>query len=179
MERLIEPIVPDPRLLIVGGGHIGRALAAEAFRLGFETTVLDDRPECTDAALHPNGVATRCGGIAEEVGSFPIGPDTYIAIVTRGHRHDAEALAACVRSPAAYIGMIGSRRKVALLFEELIRSGRATAEELDRVCAPIGLDLGAVTVPEIAVSIAAQLVSVRRRGTAPRFDGRRAPAVPP
>jgi xanthine dehydrogenase accessory factor len=166
-ERLVEPILPDPRLLIVGGGHIGQALSRQACLLGFETTVVDDRPEFTDPALYPAGVATRTGDIAREVGAFPIAADTFVAIVTRGHRHDAEALAACVRSPAAYIGMIGSRRKVALLREELIRSGRATEEDLDRVRAPIGLDIGAVTVPEIAVSIAGQLVSVRRKGSAP------------
>ena len=86
-------------------------------------------------------------------------------IVTRGHQHDAEALRACIREPAAYIGMIGSRRKVALMREEFRASGWATEEEWDRVFAPIGMDIGAETVPEIATSIVAQLVAVRRRGS--------------
>lgn len=165
-ERILEPLVPDPRLLIVGGGHIGQALAAQAVALGFDVTVLDDRPEYTDPALYPERVATRCGALAEEVGAFLIAEDTYVVIVTRGHRHDAEALAASIRSPAAYIGMIGSRRKVARIRAELIRRGLATEAELDRVLAPVGLDIGAVTVPEIATSIAAQLVAVRRKGRA-------------
>ena len=105
----------------------------------------------------------------EEVAGFPFGADTYVVIVTRGHQHDAEALAACLRRPAAYVGMIGSRRKVALMRQDFVRSGRATAEELGRVYAPIGLDVGAVTVPEIATSIVAQLIAVRRKGSAPRM----------
>ena len=166
LKLIIEPIVPEPLLLIAGGGHIGQALAAEASQLGFDVTVVDDRPEFTAAALYPPGVTTRCGDIAAEVEAFPKGTDTYIVIVTRGHQQDAAALAACIRSPAAYVGMIGSRRKISLMRAELIKSGAATAEEFDRVFAPIGLDVGAETVPEIAVSIAAQLVSVRRKGNA-------------
>jgi xanthine dehydrogenase accessory factor len=166
VEVLAEPLVPEPRLLIAGGGHIGQALAALVVPLGFEVTVVDDRPEFAAPALYPAGVAARCGDIEREVRNFPIGPDTHVVIVTREHRGDATALAACIRSPAASIGMIGSRRKVALLREEFLRSGRATAEEFDRVFAPIGLAIGAVTVPEIAVSIAAQLVAARRKGAA-------------
>jgi xanthine dehydrogenase accessory factor len=90
-------------------------------------------------------------------------------VVTRGHRHDKEALAACIRKPAAYLGMIGSRRKVALLRKDLLETGAATEEELRRVYAPIGLDIGAQTVPEIAASIVAQLIAVRRKGDAPRM----------
>jgi len=166
LEVLAEPIVPEPRLLIAGGGHIGRALAAAAGALGFEVNVVDDRPEFADPARFPPGTAVRCGDIGGEVARFPIGPDTHVVIVTRGHRQDAAALAACIRSPAASIGMIGSRRKVALMREEMVASGRAAAEEFDRILAPIGLDIGAVTVPEIAASIAAQLVAVRRKGAA-------------
>lgn len=90
-------------------------------------------------------------------------------MVTRGHRHDKAALAACIHKGAAYVGMIGSRRKVALLKKDLLESGAATAEELGRVYAPIGLDIGAETVPEIAASIVAQLIGVRRKGSAPRM----------
>ena len=84
--------------------------------------------------------------------------------MTRGHRHDAEALAECIHRPLAYLGMIGSRRKVALVRKKFLDAGLATEEELDRVRAPIGLEIGAVTVPEIAVSIVAQLIAVRRKG---------------
>jgi len=166
IDVLVEPLIPEPRLLIVGGGHIGQALAAQASLLGFAITVVDDRPEFADAARYPAGVEARCGDCAEEVAAFPIGADTSVVIVTRGHEHDAAALAACIHRPAAYIGMIGSKRKVALLRDEFLASGRATAREFDRVFAPIGLDIGAVTVPEIATSIAAQLVVARRKGRA-------------
>jgi xanthine dehydrogenase accessory factor len=164
VEVLVEPLIPNPLLVIVGGGHIGQALAHQAAPVGFDVAVIDDRPEFTDAALFPERAATRCGDIASEVADFPIAADTYVVIVTRGHRHDAEALEACIHRPAAYIGMIGSRRKVAMMRRDFIESGRATAGEFDRVFAPIGLDIGAVTVPEIAASIAAQLVAIRRKG---------------
>jgi xanthine/CO dehydrogenase XdhC/CoxF family maturation factor len=95
--------------------------------------------------------------------------DTYVVIVTRGHRDDAAALASCIGRPVAYLGMIGSRAKVRKIRDEFLRSARATTEDLDRIYAPIGLDLGAVTVPEIAVSIVAQLIAVRRHGTTPRM----------
>ena len=85
-------------------------------------------------------------------------------IVTRGHKHAADALSACIQSRAAYIGMIGSKRKVTLIRENFIESGLSTEEELSRVFAPVGLNIGAVTVPEIATSIAAQLTAVRRKG---------------
>ena len=91
-----------------------------------------------------------------------IGPDTYIVIVTRGHRNDGQTLAACVASNARYIGMIGSQRKALLIKKELIDSGRATQQQVDQVRSPIGLDIGAQTVEEIAVSIAAELVQARR-----------------
>ncbi len=168
LKVLAEPLIPSPMLLIVGGGHIGQALAVQADLVGFEITVIDDRAEFTAAGLFPEGVTTRCARIDEEIERFPIGSDTYIVIVTRGHQHDAEALAACLHKPAAYIGMIGSRRKVALMRQEFIESGRATAGEFDRVYAPIGLDIGSVTVPEIAASITAQLIAVRRKERAPR-----------
>jgi xanthine dehydrogenase accessory factor len=171
-EVLVEPLIPRPVLLIVGGGHVGQALAALAGAVGFEIAVIDDRPEFADPERFPSGTTTRCGKIADEVAGFPIGPDTFIVLVTRSHEQDAEALAACLHRPAAYLGMIGSRRKVAHLRRAFLESGRATAEEFDRVYAPIGLDLGAVTVDEIAVSILAQLIAVRRRGMAPRMATR-------
>jgi xanthine dehydrogenase accessory factor len=124
--------------------------------------VIDDRPEFADPALFAAGVRTRCGRLADEQATLPLDADTYVVIVTRGHQHDAEALAACIHAPVAYLGMIGSRRKVALVRQSFLEDGLATAAELDRVFAPIGLPIGAVSVPEIAVSIAAQLIAVRR-----------------
>jgi xanthine dehydrogenase accessory factor len=105
------------------------------------------------------------------VESFPVTSDTYIVIVTRGHLCDSDALRACIRRPAAYIGMIGSRRKVSLFREQFIEAGYASEEEFDKVFAPIGLDIGAETVPEIATCISAQLVAVRRTGDGSRTPG--------
>lgn len=165
-EVLVEPVVPKPRLLIVGGGHVGQALARQAVPVGFDVTVLDDRPEFADRDLFPEGVTVRRGDVPTEIAEFPVAEDTYVVLVTRGHKHDAAALAACIHAPAAYVGMIGSRRKVALVRESFIQSGLADEAQFDRVFAPIGLDIGAVTVPEIAASITAQLIAVRRKGDA-------------
>jgi xanthine dehydrogenase accessory factor len=163
LEVFVEPVIPRPLLLIVGAGHIGQALALQATLIGFDVTVMDDRPEFATPALFPDGVTTLCGDIPKEVAGFPVNKETYIVVVTRAHKHDAEALKACIHSPAAYIGMIGSKRKVALMRRDFIETGAATEEEFNRVFAPIGLDIGAVTVPEIATSIAAQLIAVRRK----------------
>ncbi len=162
-EVLVEPVIPKPLLLIAGGGHVGQALAAQANLVGFVVTVIDERPEFTDPALFPEGARTCCGDIAEQVAAL-IEDDTYVVIVTRGHKLDAEVLEACIHSRAAYIGMIGSKRKVALMRRHFIELDLASAKEFDRVFAPIGLNIGAVTVPEIASSITAELIAVRRKG---------------
>jgi xanthine dehydrogenase accessory factor len=163
MEIFVEPIIPRPLLLIAGGGHVGQALAAQAVQIGFDVTVVDDRPEFADTALFPPGVEILCGSLPEMIRQYPMDGDTYVVLVTRGHREDAEALAACIHRLPAYIGMIGSRRKTALIRQSFLEGGLATEEEFDRVFAPIGAPIGAVTVPEIAVSIAAQLIAVRRK----------------
>jgi xanthine dehydrogenase accessory factor len=169
LEVLVEPVSPAPVLLIVGGGHIGQAVAAQASLVGFDIVVIDDRPEFTRPGLFPDDATMRCGQIAEEVANFPFCQDTYVVVVTRGHKHDADALAACLHEPVAYIGMIGSERKVAMTRRAFVESKRATSEEFERVYAPIGLDIGSVTVPEIATSIVAQLIAVRRKRTSPRI----------
>jgi len=150
-------------LVIVGAGHVGRALAHLGKRLDFEVTVIDDRPEFAHLRRIPEADVLLVDEIRRAVRDFPVSSDTFVVIVTRGHRHDAEALRACIHSPAAYIGMIGSKRKVALMRQEFLKEGWATAAEFDRVHAPIGLDIGSTTVEEIAVSIAAELVLVRSR----------------
>ena len=164
IEVFVEPVIPKPLLLIAGGGHIGQALAVQAGLVGFDISVIDDRTEFTDPALFPQGTKTHCGDIAKLLAGMPAGEDTYIVIVTRGHKNDAEALEVCIHKHVAYLGMIGSKRKVALIRKNFIESGLATPEEFDKVFTPIGLDIGAVTVPEIAASITAQLIAVRRMG---------------
>ncbi len=157
----LEPVYPLARLVIAGAGHVGQALAHLGKFLDFEVTVIDDRPEFASHERIPEADAIIVGDIGQAVRDFPVSADTYIVIVTRGHRHDAEALQACLRSPAAYIGMIGSARKVALMREKFLGEGWATAVEFDRVRAPVGLRIGSKTVEEIAVSIAAELVLAR------------------
>jgi xanthine dehydrogenase accessory factor len=159
----LEPVAPLPRLLIVGAGHIGQALARQAAWLDFDVTVIDDRADYASRDRFAQGASLVVADIEGAVREFPVSPDTYIVIVTRGHSHDAEALRACLHSPAAYIGMIGSRHKVALMRERFLEAGWASAQEWDRVRAPIGLKIGSRTVEEIAVSIAAELVQVRSR----------------
>jgi xanthine dehydrogenase accessory factor len=162
-EVFVEPVTPRPLLVIAGAGHVGQAVAALAAQVGFDVTVIDDRPELAAPALFPQGTRLLCGPIPAEIAECPLDRDTYVVLVTRGHRHDADALAACIRRQPGYLGMIGSRRKVALIRQSFLETGLATEAEFDRVFAPVGLKIGAVTVPEIAVSIVAQLIAVRRK----------------
>lgn len=170
-DALVEPVVPRPRLLVVGGGHVGQALVRQATLVGFDVVVIEDRPEFAEPSLFPPGVTVRRGDVADELVGLLTGDgaDTCVALVSRGHLVDGKALAACIRKPAAYIGMMGSRRKVAMLRRHFLETGLATAAEFDRVYAPIGLDVGAETVEEIAATIVAQLIAVLRRGHAPRW----------
>jgi xanthine dehydrogenase accessory factor len=159
----LQPLAPPPQLLIVGAGHIGQALARQAVWLDFEVTVIDDRADFACPERFQDGAALIVDDTEKAVCGFPISSDTYIVIVTRGHSQDAEALRASIRSPAAYVGMIGSRHKVALMRDRFLEEGWASAREWDRVHTPIGLKIGSKTVEEIAVSIAAELIEVRSR----------------
>lgn len=152
--------VPSPRLVIAGAGHVGAALASLASSIGFETLVIDDRQDMVTPNRFPTSRGI-VGDIERELRSLKVDPQTYLVVVTRGHKHDGAALAAIINSPAKYIGMIGSKRKVRTVIEELAKLG-VSRDKLLRVQAPIGLELGAVTPAEIAVSIAAQLIAVRR-----------------
>jgi len=150
-----------PTLLIAGAGHVGAAVAKLAMGLDFRVVVIDDRADLLTPARLPPPIETAPGDIRRLLAEWPIGPNTYVVIVTRGHSHDEQALQAVIDSPAKYVGMIGSKRKIQVIFDDLERLGVAR-EKLDRVRAPIGLKIGAVTVPEIAVSIVAELIHVRR-----------------
>ncbi len=158
-----EPLGSLPHLVIVGAGHIGKALAHIGRLLDFEITVIDDRPEFANQENIPDADHLVNQDIGMAMSEQVIGPDTYIVLVSRGHNHDAEALKPCIGSTSAYLGMIGSYRKVGLMKKRFVSEGWATKEEWSRVHAPIGLPIGSVTVQEIAISIAAQLVSVRHQ----------------
>ncbi len=159
----IEPVFPLPALIIAGAGHIGRALAHLANLLDFEVTVIDDRSEYANSLNIPDADHLIVDSIGKALRGRVKSMDTYIVIVTRGHKDDAEALKACLDHDVAYIGMIGSKRKISLMREEFILQGWASASAFDRVHAPIGLEIGSKTVQEIAVSICAQLVQVRQQ----------------
>ncbi len=130
--------------------------------------MVDDRKAFTRPELFAEGVATAHGNVGELVAQYPKDRDTYIVLVSKGHKPDAEALESCIHDELAYLGMIGSKRKIRLLRNHFIEEGLASAAAFDRVVAPIGYEIGAVTVPEIAVSIAAQLIAARRRPEAVR-----------
>jgi xanthine dehydrogenase accessory factor len=159
-----------PRLVIAGGGHIGLALARVMLPLGFKVSVVDDRLEFANAERFPPPVEPVIGDMAETLRGWPIDANTYVTIVTRGHMYDEHALAAVLNSSAKYVGMIGSRRKIDVVFGKLREKG-ATQEQLQRVHAPIGLPIRGVTPEEIAISIAAELISVRRADHRSTLEG--------
>lgn len=151
----------EPKLVIAGAGHVGAEVARRCVPLEFDVTVIDDRAEMLDAGRLPPPIHTVAGDIEQTLRRHPIDRNSYVIIVTRGHKHDERALAAVIDRPVKYLGMIGSRRKIKTLFDNLQAAG-VTRTQLDRVHAPIGLDIHAVTVPELGVSIAAELIAIRR-----------------
>jgi xanthine dehydrogenase accessory factor len=159
-QRYVLALLPRPQLLIAGAGHVGQAVCRLALDLDFDVAVFDDRHDLLERYI-PDPARRVAGPMHETMAQQPIDGGTYIVIVTRGHRHDEQVLGAVAEQPARYIGMIGSRRKVKLTFDEL-RAAGVSEEALQRVRAPIGLDIGSVTVNEVALAIAAQLVEARR-----------------
>ena len=157
----LEPVFPLPQLVIAGAGHIGQVVTNLGSLLNFEVTVIDDRPEFANKEKLPDADHIILDEIGNAIKNFPISSGTYLVIVTRGHKHDGAALRQCISSEAAYIGMIGSIRKIKLMRKKFLEEGWATSRQFDRVCAPVGIDIQSKTVEEIAISIAAQLVLVR------------------
>jgi xanthine dehydrogenase accessory factor len=151
-------------LLVVGGGHIGSALATVGNLCGFSVAVVDDRADFANAERFPQADTVICGDFVETLRKFPIDANTYIVCVTRGHKHDEASLRQVAGSPAAYVGMIGSRRRVGIVLNHLIEDG-ADPEAVARVHTPVGLDIGAETPEEIAVSIMGEVIRVRRGGS--------------
>jgi xanthine dehydrogenase accessory factor len=161
----LEVLHPRPTLLIAGAGHVGQPLAQFGQQLGFRIVVADDRAEFASADRFPGADQLIVGPFAELGQRTKPGPQTYVVIATRGHEFDEIVLQQVIDSPAAYIGMIGSRRKVQSVFERLLAAG-VDKGRLARVFAPIGLRTGGQTPAEIAVSILAEIISVQHGGTA-------------
>jgi xanthine dehydrogenase accessory factor len=160
------PILPRITLLIVGGGHVGQAVAKLAAVVDFEIWVLDDRASYVNRERFPTArriVIGEIGGQLKQLVQHEITPSTFCLIVTRGHAHDEEALYHLATTSAGYVGMIGSKRKIKLIYEDLIARG-VPEEALAKVHAPLGFAIGSQTVPEIAVSIVAELIACRNLG---------------
>jgi len=160
MDVFIEPVEPAPDVYIFGAGHVGACLARMAHETGFRVHVVDDREKFADAGRFPAGVDVVVDDIPSWLGAHRLPPTAYGVIVTRGHKHDLDALRALASTNLRYVGLIGSKAKVKRIFD-LLREEGATAETLARVHAPIGLDIGAISPQEIAVSILAELIAVK------------------
>ncbi len=161
MEIFVEPLLTAPTLLIIGAGHIGAACAELGKFLGFRVVLIDDRVELLTREKFPTADELLVGDIADELRQFEISPQTYVVLVTRAHTTDAVVLRAIIDKPAAYIGMLGSKRRVLTVFDMLKQEG-VREEAFQRVHAPIGLPIDAETPQEIAVSIMAEVIRVRR-----------------
>lgn len=162
----IELHGPPARMVIVGAGHIAIPLARLGEMLGLRVEVLDDRPEFASAERFPEDAAVRVIDFRDPFADTPLAPHDHVVLVTRGHSFDYECLIRLLRMthPPHYIGMIGSRRRVRATHEQLLRDGFST-EEMGRVRAPVGLDLGGQTPVEIAVSVAAEIVMFHSGGS--------------
>jgi xanthine dehydrogenase accessory factor len=160
LEVFVEPILPQPVAYIFGGGHISMALAHSAQAAGFGIVVIDDREQFANKERFPMA-QELFNSYQEAFERIQPNASSYLVIVTRGHRDDMRVLAWAARTAARYIGMIGSRRKVLSVYQALEKEGYAT-EEFSRVYAPMGLEIGALSPEEIAISITAELVAVRR-----------------
>lgn len=164
-EVFIEVLEPAPILLIVGAGHVGEQLAKVAHLVGFQIAIQDDRPEWANLERYPQA-AFIYSHIDQALTELSNHGSLYVALVTRGYRYDLEALTALLNRdlPCSYIGMIGSDRRVKEVLDQVKQMG-ISPEKLQFVYAPIGLDIGALTPAEIAVSISAELIMLRRGGT--------------
>ena len=165
VEVLVEVVEPAATLLVVGGGHVGLAVGQLGAMLGMEVAIIDDREDYANPERFPYEANVICGDFDEELERFPISANTYIVLVSRGHQVDELALRAVAERGAGYVGMIGSKRRTRTVLEHLAEDG-VEREALDRVFTPIGLDIGAETPEEIAVSVLGEIILVRRGGGA-------------
>jgi xanthine dehydrogenase accessory factor len=161
MDVHIDPLMPTPSLYVIGAGHVGFHLARAADEAGFRVHVVDDREKFANQERFPTAREIIVAPLTEWLHTAEIPSPAFVAVVTRGHQHDLEAMRALAARDFRYLGLIGSRAKVARIFDALAAEGMPP-ECLERVRAPIGLDIGAVTPAEIAISIVAEMIAVRR-----------------
>ncbi len=158
-----EPVMPRERLLVLGGGHIALPVCEFGAKCGFEVHIVDDRPDFANRRRFPDAREVVCDSFENGILKFGVTPFDYVIVITRGHRHDADCLRALLPGEEpAYLGMIGSRRRTKGLIEMLREEG-FNPDRLSKICTPIGLDIGAITPPEIAVSILSEVIAYKRK----------------
>jgi len=164
LELFIEVLHPEPRLIIAGAGNVAQALTRLAAQLDFRIVVVDDRRDLADPQIFGDKVQLTFGDIPQTIRELEPDEASWVVIVTRGHHLDKDALRAALETNARYVGMIGSPGKIKNIFRDLLREG-ISRERLEQVHSPIGLDLGAETPDEIALSIAAEMLMLRKQGS--------------
>ena len=164
-ELLVEPVTSRPMLVQVGAGHVGAAVARMARLLDFRVVVVDDRPEFANRDRLPEADEVVCADMIRAIEALPIAWNTFIVVATRGHKMDAHALRAAVKTPARYVGLVGSKRKT-ILIDRMLRDEGVSEDRIRSVHAPIGLDLGGRTPAEIALAILAEIEAERYGGSA-------------
>jgi xanthine dehydrogenase accessory factor len=162
---MIDPYLAPPELIILGGGHIAVPLANIGYLLGYQVTVVDDRPDFVSPERFTGVYKSICCSFDDIENILSLGPASNVVIVTRGHMHDLDCLRKVIKYPVAYLGMIGSRRKIKMIRQHLLEDG-VNMEKIEKVRMPVGLDIGAQTPAEIAVCIAAEMIKDRRGGNA-------------
>jgi xanthine dehydrogenase accessory factor len=172
LEVFFEVMPAPPKLIVVGAGHIAVPLVQIAKVLDFFVTVLDDRLMYANRERFPTADEVLVGDMAQLLGEMTITPSCYIVLITRGHAYDEPCLRKIIHSPAKYIGMIGSKRRIKACFERFREEEKIAGEVIERVYAPIGLDIATETPAEIALSILAEVIKIRRGGKAASLSGR-------
>ena len=162
-EVFVEGFTTPPTLVMVGGGHVGKATADLAHTLGYRVFLVDDRPEFANEERFPYAEQTLVTGYGSWADHLTVNVNSYVVVATRGHRYDDMALESALSTKARYIGLLGSRRKTLMIYQRLLQQG-IPLERLQQVRAPIGLDIGGLTPEELAVSIMSEIIMVRRGG---------------
>jgi xanthine dehydrogenase accessory factor len=168
LNIFVEPVLPQPRAYIFGGGHVSKGISRIATLAGFSTVVIDDREAFANFERFPEAIATYAEDYEQVFSKLAINSTSYLIIVTRGHRDDMRVLRWAVTTPAKYVAMIGSKRKTISVVRELEKEG-IPREAFEKISAPMGLEIGAETPEEIAISVVAEMIAVRR---APNADWR-------
>ncbi len=164
VECYIEAYTTPPTLVLIGGGHVSNAIVPIAKSVGFRIFVFDDREQFANPERFPDADITMVGDYRNGFDNLPVNANSFVVVATRGHQFDDAAVSGALKTPASYVGLLGSKRKTILIFEELIRNG-FDPEELRRINAPIGLDIGGRTPEEIAISVMSEIIAFRLGGS--------------